>query len=210
MSGWAAAPPTRCPGPTRSGPCSPHPSAPSLPTIPGPEREPRGRPPPPPSQLRCACAGRGEGREARAAGCRAETRGRAAGGRCGRGGWAALAVRDGDAGAAARRAGGEHGAESAAPRERKVSRVELVWLQELARARASPRARGCGAEPRADLHRGVRPLNPGTNPRRGAANPPLRDWNLARCASGAAWVATGPRVGHRAGLWGPRWTSLAG
>lgn len=104
-------------------------------------------------------------------------------------------MRDGDAGAAARRAGGEHGAESAAPRERKVSRVELVWLQELARARASPRARGCGAEPRADLHRGVRPPNPGTSPRRGAANPPLRDWNSARCASGGCWGSNRPARG---------------
>lgn len=64
-----------------------------------------------------------------------------------------------------------------------------------ARARASPRVRGCGAQPRADLHLGVRPLNSGTSPQRRAANPPLRYWNSAQCASGAAWGSNRPAHG---------------
>jgi hypothetical protein len=58
------------------------------------EHEPRGRPTTPLPHLGYgahARAGGGEGREARAAGCGAETRGRAAGGRRGPGGCAALA-----------------------------------------------------------------------------------------------------------------------
>lgn len=83
-----------CPGSTGSDPCSPSLSASSLPTVPGRSMSPVSARRPPLHLVHGAHArAGGEGREARAAECGAETRGRAAGGRRGRGGCAVLASR---------------------------------------------------------------------------------------------------------------------
>lgn len=66
------------------------------------------------------------------------------GGRAPRTGWVCgSVVWAGGAETVSRRAGDEQGAESAALCERKVSRVEFVWLWERERERGPPR--GCGA-----------------------------------------------------------------
>lgn len=129
MNGWAAAPPTRCPGPTWSDPCSLNPSVSSIPII---SRRGRSVSPvgarPPPNLGHGAHARAGGG--ARGAGVR--VRGRdpgPRGGRAPRTGWVGGAgVRNDYTETVAPRSGEKQGAESAALCELKVSRVEFVWL----------------------------------------------------------------------------------